>query len=73
MYRAFFVLCGQEDAVETIGRLIEIYDACAETDYLPFGLITYPTAGELATSTIAYAAAKKRYFSELRSALPILI
>ena len=40
MYRPFFVLCGQEDAVETIGRLIEIYDACAETDYLPFGLRT---------------------------------
>jgi hypothetical protein len=36
-------------------------------------LITYPTAGELATSTIAYAAAKERYFSELRSALPVLI
>jgi hypothetical protein len=36
-------------------------------------LITYPTAGELAASTLAYAVDKKRYFSELRSALPILI
>ena len=36
-------------------------------------VITYPSAGELATSTIAYAAAKKRYFSELRSSVPILI
>ena len=36
-------------------------------------LITYPTASELAASTLAYAVAKKRYFSELRSALPILI
>jgi hypothetical protein len=36
-------------------------------------VITYPSAGDLATSTIAYAAAKKRYFSELRSAVPILI
>jgi hypothetical protein len=33
----------------------------------------YPTVSELAGSTIAYAAAKKRYFSELRSAVPILI
>ena len=36
-------------------------------------VITYPTASELAASTLAYAVAKKRYFSELRSALPILI
>jgi hypothetical protein len=36
-------------------------------------VITYPTAGELAASTIAYAGAKKRYFAELRCALPILI
>ena len=36
-------------------------------------LITYPTASEFAASTIAYAAAKERYFSEFRSAMPILI
>jgi len=36
-------------------------------------VITYPTAGELAASTVAYAVGKKRYFAELRSALPILI
>jgi hypothetical protein len=36
-------------------------------------LITYPTANELAASTMAYAAAKKRYLSEFRSAMPILI
>jgi hypothetical protein len=36
-------------------------------------LITYPTASELAASTLAYAVAKKRCFSELHSALPILI
>src|ERR1700741_2257442 len=36
-------------------------------------LITYPTASELAASTMAYAAAKKRYLSEFRSAMPILI
>ena len=36
-------------------------------------VITYPTAGELAASTMAYAVGKKRYFAELRSALPILI
>ena len=36
-------------------------------------VITYPTPGELAASTIAYAGAKKRYFAELRCALPILI
>jgi hypothetical protein len=29
-------------------------------------LITYPTANELAASTMAYAAAKKRYFAEFR-------
>jgi hypothetical protein len=36
-------------------------------------VITYPTADELAASTMAYAAKKKRYFSEFRSAMPILI
>ena len=36
-------------------------------------LITYPTASEFAASTIAYAAAKERYFSEFRVAMPILI
>ena len=36
-------------------------------------MITYPTARELAESTLAYAVGKKRYFAELRSALPILI
>jgi len=36
-------------------------------------VITYPTAAELAASTMAYAVGKKRYFVELRSALPILI
>lgn len=36
-------------------------------------LITYPTASEFAASTIAYAAAKERYFSEFRAAMPILI
>ena len=36
-------------------------------------VITYPTARELAESTLAYAVGKKRYFAELRSALPILI
>jgi hypothetical protein len=36
-------------------------------------VITYPTVGELAASTLAYAVGKKRYFAELRSALPILI
>lgn len=36
-------------------------------------MITYPTAGELVACTIAYAGAKKRYFAELRCALPILI
>jgi hypothetical protein len=36
-------------------------------------LITYPTANELAESTMAYAAAKKRYLAEFRSAMPILI
>jgi hypothetical protein len=36
-------------------------------------LITYRTANELAASTIEYAAAKKRYFLELRAAMPILI
>ena len=36
-------------------------------------LITYPTANELAASTMAYAAAKKRYLAEFRTAMPILI
>jgi hypothetical protein len=36
-------------------------------------VITYPTAGELAASTMTYAVGKKRYFAELRSALAILI
>jgi hypothetical protein len=36
-------------------------------------LILYPTANELAESTMAYAAAKKRYLAEFRSAMPILI
>jgi hypothetical protein len=36
-------------------------------------LITYPTANELDASTMAYASAKKRYLSEFRSAMPILI
>jgi hypothetical protein len=36
-------------------------------------LITYPTASEFAASTMAYAAAKERYFSEFRAAMPILI
>jgi hypothetical protein len=36
-------------------------------------LITYPTPTEFSASTIAYAAAKKRYIAELRSVMPILI
>jgi hypothetical protein len=36
-------------------------------------LISYPTAKVLAASTITYAAAKERYYSELRSAMPILM
>ena len=36
-------------------------------------LITYPTVNELAGDTMAYAAAKKRYLSEFRSAMPIVI
>lgn len=36
-------------------------------------VMTYPTADELAASTMAYAAKKKRYLSEFRSAMPILI
>ena len=36
-------------------------------------LIAFPTANKLAATTMAYAAAKKRYFSELRRAMPILI
>src|SRR5271165_4740110 len=35
-------------------------------------LITYPTASEFAASTIAYAAAKERYFSEFRAAFRLL-
>jgi hypothetical protein len=36
-------------------------------------LISYPTASQLAASTMAYASAKERYYSELRSAMPILV
>jgi hypothetical protein len=36
-------------------------------------LITYPTPTEFSASTIAYAAAKKRFIAELRSVMPILI
>jgi len=36
-------------------------------------LIAFPTANELATTTMDYAAAKKRYLSELRRTMPILI
>ena len=39
----------------------------------PDYLFPNPTANELAASTMAYAAAKKRYLSEFRSAMPILI
>ena len=34
-------------------------------------LITYSTASAFAASTIAYAAAKERYFSEFRAAMPM--
>lgn len=36
-------------------------------------LITDPTPTKFSVSTIAYAAAKKRYIAELRSVMPILI
>ena len=36
-------------------------------------LITYPTPNELAASTMAYATAKKRYATELRTVMPIII
>jgi hypothetical protein len=36
-------------------------------------VITYPTADELAVFTMGYAGKKKRYLSEFRSAMPILI
>jgi hypothetical protein len=36
-------------------------------------LISYPTASQLTASTLAYASTKERYYSELRSAMPILI
>jgi hypothetical protein len=40
MYRPFFVLCGVQDAADVIARLIEIYAAYGEADFLPFGLRT---------------------------------
>ena len=36
-------------------------------------LISYPTASQLTASTNAYASAKERFYSEFRSAMPLLI
>jgi hypothetical protein len=58
----------------------ELHALCsAAKDFVSAGkaqegiLITYPTPNELAASTMAYAAAEKRYVAELRAVMPILI